>query len=71
MWLGPSHRQAKRNGKTLELIGLLTFCEDTKKTCSHISRDCRFDTQSVKSTNKAMLRYTHAKSTEAHQLWRS
>ena len=31
MWLGPSHRQAKHNGKTLELMGSLTPCEDAKE----------------------------------------
>ena len=31
MWLGPSHRQAKHNEKTLELMGSLTPCEDTKE----------------------------------------
>ena len=31
MWLGPSHRQAKHNEKTLELMGSLTRCEDTKE----------------------------------------
>ena len=31
MWLGPSHRQAKHNEKTLELIGSLTNCEDAKE----------------------------------------
>ena len=31
MWLGLSHRQAKHNGKTLELMGSLTPCEDTKE----------------------------------------
>ena len=32
IWLGPSHRQAKHNEKTLELMGSLTSCEDTKET---------------------------------------
>ena len=31
MWLGPSHRKAKHNGKTLELMGSLTNCEDAKE----------------------------------------
>ena len=31
MWLGPSHRQAKHNEKTLEFMGSLTNCEDTKE----------------------------------------
>ena len=31
IWLGPSHRQAKHNEKTLELMGSLTGCEDTKE----------------------------------------
>ena len=31
MWLGLSHRQAKHNEKTLELMGSLTPCEDTKE----------------------------------------
>ena len=31
IWLAPSHRQAKHNGKTLELMGSLTLCEDTKE----------------------------------------
>ena len=31
MWLGPSHRQAKHNEKTLEFMGSLTICEDTKE----------------------------------------
>ena len=31
IWLGPSHRQAKQNGKTLELIGSLTSCGDAQK----------------------------------------
>ena len=31
MWLGLSHRQAKHNEKTLELMGSLTSCEDTKE----------------------------------------
>ena len=32
MWLGLSHRQAKHNEKTLEFMGSLTSCEDTKET---------------------------------------
>ena len=31
IWLGLSHRQAKYNEKTLELMGSLTGCEDTKE----------------------------------------
>ena len=31
MWLGPSHRQAKHNEKTLELMGSVTNCEDAKE----------------------------------------
>ena len=31
MWLGPSHRQAKHNEKTLEFMGSLTVCGDTKE----------------------------------------
>ena len=31
MWLGLSHRQAKHNEKTLEFMGSLTPCEDTKE----------------------------------------
>ena len=31
IWLGPSHRQAKHNENTLELMGSLTPCEDTKE----------------------------------------
>ena len=31
MWLGLSHRQAKHNENTLELMGSLTPCEDTKE----------------------------------------
>ena len=31
LWLGPSHRQAKHNEKTLEFMGSLTSCEDTKE----------------------------------------
>ena len=31
MWLGLSHRQAKHNEKTLEFMGSLTICEDTKE----------------------------------------
>ena len=31
MWLGLSHRQAKHNENTLEFMGSLTFCEDTKE----------------------------------------
>ena len=31
IWLGLSHRQAKHNEKTLEFMGSLTRCEDTKE----------------------------------------
>ena len=31
MWLGLSHRHAKHNENTLELMGSLTPCEDTKE----------------------------------------
>ena len=31
IWLGLSHRQAKHNENTLELMGSLTYCEDTKE----------------------------------------
>ena len=30
-WLGLSHRHAKHNENTLELMGSLTPCEDTKE----------------------------------------
>ena len=58
MWLGLSHRQAKHNEKTLELMGSLTRCEDTKERWDERSREpTGFDTYSqCKSTNKAMLR---------------
>ena len=31
IWLGPSHRQAKHNEKTLELMGPLTHCQDMQE----------------------------------------
>ena len=38
IWLGLSHRQAKYNEKTLELMGSLTGCEDTKEM-----QECRMN----------------------------
>ena len=59
MWLGPSHRQAKHNGKTLELFGLLTYCGDAQKESENKAFIPVFDPiQSVKSTKTVMLRYT-------------
>ena len=38
MWLGPSHRQAKHNEKTLEFMGSLTACEDAQNKRRHPNR---------------------------------
>ena len=59
MWLGPSHRQAKHNEKTLELIGSLTYCGDAQKESENKAFIPVFHPiQSVKSTKTVMLRYT-------------
>ena len=70
MWLGPSHRQAKQNGKTLELIGSLTICGDAQKESNKAASQPFRHIQSVKSTNKAMIRYTRIKQSEVRERWR-
>ena len=59
MWLGPSHRQAKHNEKISGVDGSLTFCGDAQKESENKAFIQVFHPiQSVKSTNKVMLRYT-------------
>ena len=55
-----------------ELIGSLTPCEDAQKGSENKAFIQVFHPiQSVKSTNRVMLRYTRAKSSQARQRWRS
>ena len=71
MWLDPSHRQAKDNEKNSGVDGSLTFCGDAQKESENKAFIPVFHPiQSVKSTNKVMLRYTRAKSSEVPQRWR-
>ena len=68
MWLGPSHRQAKHNEKNSGVDGSLTVCEDAQKESENKAFIQVFHPiQSVKSTNKVILRYTHTKSSPVLQ----
>ena len=72
MWLGPSHRQAKDNEKNSGVDGSLTRCGDAQKESENKAFIQVFHPiQSVKSTNKVILRYTHTKSSPVLQRWRS
>ena len=71
MWLGPSHRQAKDNEKNSGVDGSLTSCGDAQKESENKAFIQVFHPiQSVKSTNKVMLRYTHIRQDQASQRWR-
>ena len=72
MWLDPSHRQAKDNEKNSGVDGSLTSCGDAQKESENKAFIQVFHPiQSVKSTNKVMLRYTHIRQDQASQRWRS
>ena len=59
MCLGPSHRQAKLNENISGVDGSLTYCGDAQKESENKAFIPVFHPiQSVKSTNKVMLRYT-------------
>ena len=59
MWLDPCHRQAKDNEKNSVVDGSLTNCGDAQKESENKAFIQVFHPiQSVKSTNKVMLRYT-------------
>ena len=71
MWLGPSHRQAKDNEKNSGVDGSLTGCGDAQKESENKAFIQVFHPiQSVKSTNKAMIRYTRIKQSEVRERWR-
>ena len=66
MWLDPSDRHAMDNERNSGVDGSLTSCGDAQKESENKAFIPVFDPiQSVKSTNKVMLRYTHIRQEQA------